>query len=397
MRIILLVISFVLFLQNNSHALTNVQEYPQLDLEDPCQFVMKRDFILTDLANLFTTSYSLPLSWGNEGLPVRFYIDSNMPELLIDPIHETVSEMNTKLGFEAVRIEGTYEHDEGVIISTYQINTKDQKNVIYWGSNLDNMFNNPNILAFMLPDAIASLYNLQADYLKLSETNIVINGFHPNLIIQTQEMRNRETELIEMFQEAGLEIPPDYLKDFETFTETGNIIVNFIQNATVEEIRNLVIRPFEFERQNLDTINLDNEYARQLAEARLDQVIENIRNTPSEQFEISRDQIIANIGNENFFSRFNFEIATQRVNQITHFKNVLKHEIGHALGLDHPYDERFLSSTEQIPLMWHTIGEGIDIDNPAPYFDNPLEIDSLALHALSCTYDLDALRQQTQP
>lgn len=97
----------------------------------------------------------------------------------------------------------------------------------------------------------------------------------------------------------------------------------------------------------------------------------------------------------NSFTRFYFEIINDKTKGIILFKNVLKHEMGHALGLAHiiPEDINLDDFAEQVPLMWPRIDQGIDVNNPKSYFDSPLRVDPLTLETLSCIYDLDALRQ----
>ena len=197
-------------------------------------------------------------------------------------------------------------------------------------------------------------------------------------------------EHIEIFQDSGLEeIPPNYLQDFDAFTETGNTMVSFAQNAPTQIVRNIFIKSFELQKQNLNLANFANENEMQAQIAHFDQLIEAFRFMPNQMIVTTQDQMIAST--ENLFSRSNLDLLTQRAKYITHVKNVLKHQIGHTLGLNDLYDEDVPNITDQVPLMWYQFDEGID--NPAPYFENPLQVGHLALHALSCTYDLEALRQ----
>ena len=137
----------------------------------------------------------------------------------------------------------------------------------------------------------------------------------------------------------------------------------------------------------------------QMAES-MNQRIEDIKNMPPDEAMkmvlLPRpDSMIRTINN--LFTRFRFELFIDREKGLVYFKNILKHEMGHALGLDDLYEDDIdIADQTQIPLMWYDIENGIDPNNPEPYFDNPLEVDRYTLHALSCNYDLEALRSQAQ-
>ena len=132
----------------------------------------------------------------------------------------------------------------------------------------------------------------------------------------------------------------------------------------------------------------------------MNQRIEDIKNmSPDEAMKrvlVPRpDSMIRTINN--LFTRFRFELFTDREKGLVYFKNILKHGMGHVLGLADLYEDDInIASQTVVPLMWHDIENEIDVDNPEPYFDNPIEIDRYTLHALSCNYDLETLRSQAQ-
>ena len=387
MRVVLLMTIFAVILQNNHYALANLQATSQTDLGDPCQLVAKGSLLRGLPENL----HHLPLSYGYNRLPIEFYIDNNMPEYLIGPTHEVTSEWNTEAGFEVVTIGGNL---DSVNMMSTLIDFADQRNTIYWGSG--GIFNHPSTLAAVIRPLPSPVTDTPNAYLQFHKISIAINGSHSHfdVINQTEDLLNTMRQRIEIFQDAGLEgVPPNYLQDIETFTETGNIMINFVQNADVPTVRDVFIKLFELQRQNLNPADFANDNEMQAQTTYFTQLIEAFRSMPDEFIIISQDRMI--VTTENLFARDNFDLLIQRARYITHFKIALKHQIGHALGLLDIFDEDVLNITDQMPLMWYRFHEGVD-SNTAPYFENPPQVDHLVLHALSCTYNLEALRQ-TQP
>ena len=373
MRTILFTAIFTLLLQSNFYVLASSQATSQAQLGDPCQFVIKGSSFGARLSNNF---HNLPLSYGNERLPIQFYIDSQIPNYLIEPIYETVSDWNTSAGSEVVTL---VSFDENAIAFTGQA---DQKNTIHWG-----FVPNSSILASAFGELPSPIMASPTPYLQISTINIAINNAHPDvgLINQTENSFNRVRNFIEIFQDIDPEISPDDLQNFEAFIEMGDKIVHILQNATIETARSIFIRGFELRIQSLSSRNFDNENAKQLEIDLLDQLIDIYISLPDEDVERTRDTMATGI--EELFSRSNFEAFSQRATYLAHFKSVFKHEIGHALGLRDIHDEELPDITEQIPLMWHPINGQVDT------LYNSIQIDPLALHALSCTYDLKSLRQ----
>ena len=154
MRIILLISIFIVFLQNNHYSLASLQETPQAELGDPCQFVTKGSAFATFITE---NLHNLPISYGHNRLPIEFYIDDNIPQYLIGPIHEASSEWNTEAGFEIVTIKGIHDNVNMNILT-------DHRNIIYWGDEY--MFNSRSSLAVIsvpfhspIIDILTLIYN----------------------------------------------------------------------------------------------------------------------------------------------------------------------------------------------------------------------------------------------
>ena len=368
MRLILLIAIFTLFLENNLYALTNVQQSHQAELEDPCQFVIKGDFFQTALHGHLHT---LPLSHGNERLPIEFYIDSGrMPEYLIESIHEVTSDWNTQAGFEVVTTKESSSNDRF-----------DQKSFIYWTNQAENI-PNPWALVSLIIET-PSLVITPTLYLQFNRTDIVINNMHSNfnLLGQAEDSLNQLREIIEGFQRLGFEIPANYLQDFETFEEAGSTMVSFLRQVPTQRIREESIEVLELRRASLGPTHPQFD--------QMGQTIEALKYTPDRHVEINRNQMMAYT--EATFNRSNFELITQRATYINHFKTVFTHQIGHALGLRDLHERDVDPTEQQMPVMWYNFHDRLDTNDPN--LSKPLQVGPLALHALSCTYNLELLRQ----
>ena len=289
---------------DSQKARQRAQTWPE---EKKCQFV-QRGFFLTKVLveingmDILEIIESMPEGFLDSPLyqkdfPVEFYIDSNMPEELIEPIDEVFSEWNVEVEFEAFTIKGIYDNPN-IITSKDQVDEADRKNVIYWvmpeNESIFGAVETETVGAVetvgarnvvgvgrVLPSYPLNFIDNSSSFLPLNETNVFINGEFFN-IFQEDVIQTRREELVEHFRRG-----------------------------------------------------------------------------------------------------------------IIFFEKVLKHEMGHTLGLANIYkDDIDITAQDQIPLMWYNIEEGIDINNLESYFDSPLEVDSYVLDALSCAYDLEVLREQ---
>ncbi len=358
--------------------------------KDACQFVQKGSHLagmlmdtIIEPTEIIEIIEGIPkevrdLRLYQRKFPVEFYIDSNMPEKLIEPINEVFSDWNREAGFEVFTNKGIYD-SQGIITSKSQIDESDQKNVIYWVMPTDQSIfgGTVGVVSCVLPSLINSID--ESNRLPFDETNVFMNG----LIFPDSQLskKNRE-KTMELFD---IVMPSNYQTDFEVFTSTNKLLVAEVQNVTDAEFREIAIELFEFQKQH--NILDDDIYSQLLA---------NVESPSAEYFNNIRLIVISVI--EQGSTRFNFELlADNGENFIIYFKNVLKHEMGHTLGLANLFkDDIDVTDQTQIPLMWYNIAEGMDPNNPASYFDNLLDIDRYTLHALSCNYDLEALRNQAQ-
>ena len=113
-----------------------------------------------------------------------------------------------------------------------------------------------------------------------------------------------------------------------------------------------------------------------------------------------------------WYKEFFFQKETQPEKAQVFFQNVVKHEMLHALGLNDiprhvieateahlglnpgevisPFPEP--SNMESFPIMSY-IDKLIDLDNPGSYYDQTAPLGPEVFYALSCAYDIEALRR----
>ena len=245
----------------------------------------------------------------------------------------------------------------------------------------------------VLPSSVSFIDEF--DRLPFDETNVFINGmvfsFAQRENIQAQE--ELLVRLSESLQSFGIEWPPNYLQDFEAFQEVGQEMIKFLRNANNEQSLEFHIKLFETILE--DRRSLMDSLSDHVIREQTRQGIENLNNMSNEELEAYSSDLIQQV--ESSFTRLYFELFSDREKGIIYFKNVLKHEMGHTLGLANlSEDDIDITGQTQMPLMWYNIEGGIDLDDPAAYFDNPLKVDRYTLHALSCNYDLEFLREQAQ-
>ena len=379
------------------------QTVPGYFEQDGCQFVQKgfhliemfRDtgIDITEIIEVFEGFDDLHLY--QREFPVGFYIDSNMPQELIEPIYEVVSEWNTEAGFEFFTIEGIYDNSN-IVTSRDQVDETDQKNVIYWVMPTDSIFGSAIEVALgrVLPSPIRSVED--SNRLPFNETNIFIKRHSILQFVQGESIQNQMeglSSLSEMTQRFGIQWPSNYLQDFESFQQAKQELLDFFRNASAEQLLEFSIEVIEIEVERLRSlINSSNDDDMKEYFSQQIEILSRISPEEIRAIDISnrQQQMVSNL-----FTRFLFELFVDSNKIIVYFKNLLKHEIGHTLGLANLY-ENDVNITDQVPLMWYSIAGGVDVDNPESYFDNPLEVDRYTLHALSCNYDLEALREQAQ-
>ena len=381
--------------------------------KDECRLVWKGSN-LSPLIDIPENLHHLPLY--QKELPVAFYIDSTMPEEFVGPTHEVISEWNTEVGFEVFTIKGIYNNPD-VITSQDQVDETDQKNVIYWARPDQGMFGNigSGFLGRVMPAPLDPIEDTNFP-LPFNETNVFMNA---GVFAQFQEeslqaQRENLVDSLEFLQSFGIEWPLDYLQNFESFQRAKHVTVDFLQNASPERILEFHIATIEMTLESED-LDPSRSYSNHLRNQMI-QRIETLRGGSSEVLEAYSSIFIQQM--ELVFTRLRFELLSDREKGIIYFKNVLKHEMGHTLGLINLFEDDIdmtdgnidfalalmnlyegninVTDQAQMPLMWYNIEGGLDPHNPELYFDNPLEVDSYVFDALSCAYDLEALRAQAQ-
>ena len=388
MRICILIVSFtVLFLQTYSIVGSQEASFGDIEAEfreDPCQFVWKGSDVSIPLLPLPEGLHNVPLSWGNERLPVEFYVDGNMPEEFIKPIYETASEWNAKIGFEIIRINGIYDDVDR------EQRYIDQKNVIYWINNSSLFVRDGQQYTFSLTHVQPQIDIFsKLSYLPINEADIFMNGN----IFYDEKLLKYNQEIIPILFSDHIPIPLNDQASFEVADA-----IHILQNMNDVEFQEAVIRLLEFQRQhNVNILGLSDEGFEDLREPdKYNQFVTQFESFSGEQLDGFRPVLSSLI--EQAFTLFHFDFFKDREKNIIYFKNVLKHEMGHTLGLANLYrDDVDITDQTQMPLMWYTIEEGLNSDGSTSYFDNTtLEVDNYALHALSCNYDLETLRGQAQ-
>ena len=185
---------------------------------------------------------------------------------------------------------------------------------------------------------------------------------------------------------------------FEVFTNNGiydnpNVITSKDQ-VDEEDQKNIIYWVMPEDERIFGTVDTKAVIGRVLPSSPLNSI-----NDSNSFLPLNETNVFINGG---FFRIFEEDVAQMQREElaelrIIYFKNVLRHEMGHTLGLANlSEDDVDITAQTQIPLMWYDIEAGLDPDNLALYIDNPLEVDRYVLNALSCAYDLEALRRQAQ-
>ena len=331
--------------------------------------------------NLPEAYYDLYLK--QERFPVRYWIDENIPEVLIAPTHDVLSDWNAKMGFTAFTIEGTYAHNTGLISSQDQLDTTDGKNVIYWGINLP-----PDLIFEEIHNGLTNFseirYGPYQSFITVTrESNVFINSGTPAFSHLYPDVDLEAT--VEHYRRFGIEIPSNFKEDYDAFRNLRSRIKDFLENGDIKDVRRLVLSEVE------SALNSNDESI--VAEA--NNLFEIYSSVPDETLELFRPRFVRRV--DRLFSRSNFNQIKQKVHAIILFENILKHEIGHVLGLNDLTENDINPSDfkKQLPLLWLSVRSVYD-DELKSYLNEPVKVDQFTMDTLSCIYDLDALRSSEQ-
>ena len=325
----------------------------------------------------------LPLSRSEEDFPIKYWIYEDTSEAQRHLVHQVVEEINIELGFRAFVIAGV---DSGEI--NFIDNQKDQKNVIYlldeeeMSTLLSDLSYTSDQITLQGPGTtiqIPVLDILTSSFYPIVDADIIINKDF------STDLGAFRSYLVTHLKQVGIENHPLNAN----VTHLHDLLIRHLENIDAEEYRNLLVESLTQERQVTerssnairDEIGLTEEEERNLNQlfAQTDRAIL-FFSSINPSFLLAHARNFKEVFTSADVPRF------QESSSSILFKNLLKHELLHALGINH-YTGIIVSDSK--PLMNPSI---VDFFRENAFI--PGQVDFYALESLSCTYDLEQLRQR---
>ena len=295
-------------------------------------------------------------------LPVEFHLNYSISEQHRLVAYEAALEWNRKVGFRLIIINDEIDHSEWN--APQQIPRP--KNVIYWlnddqyegfTSRRGSTRTSSGTIDFQLTSFTTSTPH--TPYVFIHDTDILMHAERNTVMGTARWLLTRH------LNRMGVE----YSEDMST-VELQNLFMERLPIMNSDDFYNMVIKLMEDKYVTLP--NGEPEDIQSWIIEEVNAEMDDIQPlTSSEDF---RDLIIR---------EYTLDL-TSISNSTVLFKNHLLHEFGHALGLKHNDEPNSL-------MRWAHI-------TPVPRFPRtftiPKHIDDLALHGLSCVYDLEDLKQR---
>lgn len=348
---------FLMFVFHFSYALEN-----QPDIEfNPCDLMLHgRDIY----GKIHITQYphisDFPLI--RKRLTVEFHLNNSIPEEYRPAAHEAALEWNRKAGLMLIAISDEIDHSQWTPQQIPQISLP--KNVIYW---LDkdqyedlaekHEITRPSAGRIEFQSTSVDISMPYTPYVFLYDTDILMHAERNTVMGTVRGLLTRH------LNRMGVEYP----EDMDT-VELQHLFIERLSKMNSDDFYNMVIQLMEDKEVTLP--NGEPEDIQKWIITAINAEMDDIQ--PLTSFEDFRDLIIR---------EYTLDL-TSISNSTVLFKNHLLHEFGHTLGLAH--------TEEPDSLM-----RGAHI-TPVPRFPRTLTIpqfvDDLALHGLSCSYNLEDLR-----
>lgn len=349
---------FLMFVFHFNYALGN-----QPDLEvDPCDLMEHgRNLYAEMYINQYPHISDFPLT--RRDLPAEFHLNNSIPEEYRPAVHEAASEWNRKVGLRLITISDEIDYSEWN-------NTPQQilhpKNIIYW-LNDDQYESFTSKYEITRPSAGVMDIQLTSfdisipytPYVFLHDTDILMHA-ERNTVMGTVRWL-----LTQHLNRMGVEYPEDM-----STVELQHLFIERLSKMNSEDFYNMVVQLMEAKYVTLP--DGEPEDIQRWIVKGINAGMDDIQ--PLTSFEDFRDLIIR---------EYTLDL-TSISNSTVLFKNNLLHEFGHTLGLAHTEEPDSLML--RVPIT------------PVPRFPRtltiPEHVDNLALHGLSCSYDLETLRQE---
>ena len=295
----------------------------------------------------------------HEQLPVEFHLNYSIPEQYRPAVYETALAWNRKAGFRLITISNEIDNSQWDTSQQNQISRK----VIYWLSEdqYENMTltHGPKISSAATTVSRKPFFYLSIPRMFFSDTDIFIRA-KQNTVMETARWL-----LTRHLNRMGVE----YSEDMST-VELQDLFMERLSIMNSDDFYNMVIKLMEDKYVTLP--NGESEDIQSWIIEEINAEMDDIQ--PLTSFEDFRDLIIR---------EYTLDL-TSISNSTVLFKNHLLHEFGHALGLNHNDEPNSL-------MYWAHI-------TPVPRFPRtftiPKHIDDLALLGLSCSYNLEDLKQR---
>ncbi len=333
----------------------NLAGQPSVEI-DPCDLMIHGRDVPRDRYPLLAL---LEFPFYHKRLPVRFYLNRSIPGMYRFAAYAVAREWNRKANdFDLITIRDEID-DSDYNDRSAEEQSQAFKNVIYWLNNEEyESFTSRREERIMSKRAITEFahdLNVAIPLVLIDDTDIFVHAEKNTFMEATRQI------LIQHLNRINVE----YLEDMDTI-ELQILFLERLLNMNNDDFYNMIIDLMRDRQITLPT-GQPEDIQREIIERISEEITQ-----PLESFEDLRDLMLK----EYSMDLTNISILDKSVL----FKNTLLHEFGRALGL--------LDNNEPGSLMYSEIYTPPILQFPRDLITS-WDIDDLATHGLSCSYDLE--------
>ena len=307
-----------------------------------------------------------------EDFPFYYHIDTNMPDFFKKLVHQVVNETNEELGYRAFVIQGDIDIGEPPNYVTWSQNPFGT-NVIYW--KFGNLYGPHSHIVLNSAGANRPIVVGVSQHIQDADIYMHGNEFMTQETVPSFSIQREHAEIALWHHFVSL--APEWYSSPHDLLAAYSTVLDYVQRANLDEIKQFAQEWLVFVETRAAN---DQEQPEDLQE-RTSHITLFVREASHNILESLRDATLSDLMASQQRLKdllISYERGVQlTVGGETYFKNVLKHELMHSLGLA-DLEEPILA------FMNTKMFQGKERERV---------LDEWVFHGLSCTYDLDRLAQ----